>query len=96
MLTYEQAKEIGKDACVDKLGRDFVMQYRDTSCPGCAELGFGVYCFVGVDNSDDRYNYDNPVLTHRPWPYIARCIVRYKTGRIKFLECVVPGDESKN
>ena len=37
MLTYEQAKKIGQEACIDRLGRDFVMKYRDTSCPAFSE-----------------------------------------------------------
>ena len=31
MLTYEAAKKMGIDACVEKLGRDFVKMHKDTS-----------------------------------------------------------------
>ena len=31
MLTYEKAKKIGIDACIDKLGREFVMSHKDTA-----------------------------------------------------------------
>ncbi len=52
MLTFEEAKKIGLNACVDRLGRDFVMKYRDTSCPAYADMEDHAYCFIGVDNSD--------------------------------------------
>ena len=94
MLTYEQAKEIGREACIDRLGREFVMQYRDTSCPAYADMDDHAYCFVGVDNSEGRYGEGVPALTNSSsgstWPYSARCNVRYSDGKIEFLECVVP------
>ena len=31
MLTYESARKIGVEACIDKLGRAFVEKHRDTS-----------------------------------------------------------------
>ena len=32
MLTYGEARRIGADACIDRLGRDFVKQHRDNAC----------------------------------------------------------------
>ena len=34
MLTYEAARRKGVDACIDKLGRDFVLRHQDTSSSG--------------------------------------------------------------
>ena len=91
MLTYEQAKEIGKEACIDRLGRDFVMKYRDTACPAFSDLDDRAYCFVGVDNSDDRYDYSNVTLdSTSKWPFSVECTVKYDNGAIEFLDCVVP------
>ena len=39
MLTYEAARKIGVDACIDKLGRDFVMRYQNTSSSGFGDRG---------------------------------------------------------
>ena len=95
MLTFELAKKIGIDACIDRLGRDFVMKYRDTSSPSYGDVDDYAYCFVGVDNSESRYDLGKPVLTSgtngKPdWPYFASCNVHYDDGSVEFLECVIP------
>ena len=91
MLTYEQAKKKGIDACVDCLGRDFVMKYKDTSCPTFGDMEDRAYCFLGVNNSEDRYD-DRPIILDGgdSWPYSAECTVRYDDGKVEFLECIVP------
>ena len=92
MLTFEQAKKIGIDACVDRLGREFVMKYKDTACPTYGDMGDCVDCFVGVDDSANRYDTERPIMltSGYTWPYSARCTVRYADGEIEFLECIVP------
>ena len=91
MLTYEQAKKIGQEACIDRLGRDFVMKYRDTSCPAFSDMGDYADCFVGVDNTENRYDFSNVTLdSSSKFPYSANCTVRYEDGKVEFLECVVP------
>lgn len=96
MLTFKQAREIGIEACVDRLGRDFVMEYRDTSCPQYADLEDHAYCFVGVDNTENRYDDGPLVLTSvasgsgSSWPYFACCNVSYSDGAIEFLDCMIP------
>ena len=91
MLTFEQAKKIGLDACIDRLGRDFYMKYRDTSSPGYGDMEDRAYCFLGVDNSDNRYDPVPLVLTSKhPFPYIVSCTVRYSDGEIEFLQYVTP------
>ena len=92
MLTYEQATKIGIDACVDRIGRDFVMKYKDTACPCYGDMGEFADCFVGVDNSEGRYGDGKTFKLTSPgkWPYSARCTVRYEDGKIEFLECIVP------
>ena len=50
MLTLEMAKKNGINACIDKLGRDFVLAHRDTSSSAFGEIEDGVFCFVGVDD----------------------------------------------
>ena len=94
MTRYEQAKEIGREACIDRLGRDFIMRYRDTSCPAFADMEDHAYCSVSVDNTETRYDIGRPVLTSKAagsvWPYYAKCNVRYSDGNVEFLDCVVP------
>ena len=91
MLTFEQAKKIGVDACIEKLGRDFVNQFKDTSCDAYADMKDYAYCFVGVDNRENRYGEGVPALTStNKFPYVARCNVRYSDGDISFFDCVLP------
>lgn len=91
MLTYEEARKIGVEACVDRIGRDFVNKYWNSSCPAYADMEDYAYCFLGVDDSDGRNDTDNAKLTSGDhFPYIARCNVRYSDGNIEFLDCVLP------
>ena len=91
MLTYEQAKEIGRNACIYKLGRDFVRQHRDNSSAAFGDRGDYIYCFVGVSNTQDDELDDKLILTsENQFPFIARCTVSYLDGAVDFLECVLP------
>lgn len=43
MITYEKAVEMGIDACIDKIGRDFVTKYKDTSSSAYGDRGDHAY-----------------------------------------------------
>ncbi|MBR6230244.1 MAG: hypothetical protein IKQ97_10945 [Eubacterium sp.] len=91
MITYETARKIGVDACIDKLGRDFVLKHRDTSSSAYGDRGDHAYCFVGVSDVPDEAMDDGLILTSdHKFPYVARCTVSYLDGQVNFLECVLP------
>ena len=91
MLTYEKARQIGVDACIEKLGRDFVTKHQETSSSGFGDRGDHAFCFVGVDDRPEQIMEDELVLTSNgKFPYMARCNVRYSDGQIEFLDCVLP------
>lgn len=92
MLTYEEAREIGLNACIERLGRDFVNRFKDTSCDAYADMEDHAYCFVGVDNRDGRYGDGGvPILNStNSFPFVARCNVRYSDGNISFFDCILP------
>lgn len=91
MLTYEDARKIGVDACINKLGRAFVQKYRDSSTSGGGDREDHAYCYVGVDDRPAPVMKDELFLTSdNPFPYIARCTVRYCDGHVDFLDCVLP------
>ena len=95
MLSYEKPRKIGVDACIEKLGRDFVTKYRDSSCSAYGDRGDHVYCFVGVNDKPLPEMKDELVLTSdSDFPYTARCTVDYLDGKIVFLECVLPGNKA--
>ena len=91
MITYEKAVEMGIDACIDKLGRDFVTKYKDTSSSAYGDRGDHAYCFVGVSDKPEEKMLDGLVLTSdNSFPYVARCTVSYVDGDISFLDCILP------
>ncbi len=96
MLTVHEAKIIGRDACIDKLGRAFVEKYKDDSVAEYGDFSDEgiVFCYVGV--SDKPYENIYPgllVLSESPdrkMPYGVSCNVYLEDGNIEFLECKVP------
>lgn len=95
MLTYEEARKIGIDACVQKIGEDFVNKHEDNLCAGYGDVEDYAYCFLGV--SDQPENLDDGkglVLdSTNKWPYIAKCNVWYLDGRIEFFDCILPQEK---
>ena len=92
MLTLEAAKRTGINACIDKLGRSFVLAHQDTSSSAYGEMEDGVFCFVGVD---DRPIQPKPsdtltLSSETSFPYRVSCNVSLQDGTITFLECVLP------
>lgn len=92
MLTFEEAKKIGLNACIDKLGRDFVMAHRDNGCHGCGENDGSVYCIVEVDDKPYVSPYGGKLVLDSvsKFPYYASCNVSLEDGSITFLEFVLP------
>ena len=92
MLSIETARKIGINACIDRLGRDFVMAHKDCATSAYGENDDGVFCFVGVD--DRHISQDNAstlVLdSHSEFPYRASCSVSLLDGTLNFIECVIP------
>lgn len=87
MMTEEQAKKIGIRACMDKLGYDFCMKYKDNAVSAYGKTEDGkMECFVGA--SDEPYvEPETPCLTsHYRWPYAVRCFVDLHTGAVEFVE----------
>lgn len=91
MLNVETARKIGINACIDKLGRDFVLANKDFATSAYGENGDGVFCFVGVDNKCHAKNRGGLVLdSQSAFPYRVSCNVSLLDGMAKFIECVLP------
>lgn len=96
MLTMENARNLGVNACIDRIGRDFVMKHRSSSTASYTteadELG-NVFCFVGVDDNPPKRNSDPDVLIldrEKKYPYYASCNVNLETERISFVDLEIP------
>ena len=91
MLSYEDARKIGINACIDKLGREFVNKHKDTFCAADEDRGNHIRCFVGVSDKPLPNMSGELVLTSDDhFPYIARGKVSYSNGKIAFLKCILP------
>ena len=91
MLSSKMARKIGINACIDKIGRDFVLAHQDTATSTYGETEDGMYCYVGV--SDAPLPEHEPgvlVLDSVPSPYHASCIVNLESGALPFKDVVCP------
>ena len=77
MLNVEMAIEIGINACIDKLGREFVRTHREQAVAAFAEYENGVFCFVGVDEGTVHENSDTVFILDScsVFPYRVSCYV---------------------
>ena len=94
MLTYAQAKKKGVNACLDKMGRDFVKRHEDTSCAGYGREEEYAFCYVGVDDRPETVDESEDVILddekRAKFPYLVSCNVWYRDGKIEFLDCILP------
>ena len=96
MLSLEDARKLGINACIDKLGRNFVMKYRDSSTSAYgteSDDDDNLFCFVGVDNkSASSLNGSDVIILDNTtkFPFRVSCNVNLKYGTTCFIECVLP------
>ena len=91
MLSYEEARRVGINACIDKIGRDFCEKNRDYSCAWYGDMEKYAYCGVGISDEDSYHPQERLILTHEEdWLYMVLCNVWYEDGRIEFLKCRIP------
>lgn len=94
MLTFEEAKKIGINACIDKIGRDFVKTYRDSGCSCYGEDDGIVYCFVGVDDRPCAVDFSGPIVLddsdEAQFRYFAECEVRMEDGSVTITKFALP------
>jgi len=90
MLNIETARKIGINACIDRLGRDFVMARKEFASSAYGQSDDGVYCFVGVDDPHDAKNYDGALTLDScsVFPYRASCTVDLTDGAVHSMMCV--------
>lgn len=100
MLTAEEARKAGINACIDLIGRDFVEQNKDsaTAAYSLTATKYGaVDCFVGVGDREKRENDGTLVLdSTSKFQYQAVCSVSLIDGMVTFNEdlCIFPKREN--
>jgi hypothetical protein len=92
MLNIEMARKIGINACIEKLGREFVLAHKDRATSAFGECENGVFCFVGVDDGSLSDISNNALIldSHSAFPYRASCNVSLVDGMLSFIECIIP------
>ena len=96
MLTVIEAKIIGRDACIDKLGREFVEKYKENSVAAYGDFSDEgiVFCYIGVSDKPFADTYSGSLILSeeksRKMPYGVSCNVYLKDGSVEFLECSIP------
>ena len=100
MLTVKEAKSIGRDACVDRLGRDFVEKYKENSVAAYGDFSDEgiVFCYVGISDKplEDIYS-GRLVLSESQdgkMPFGVSCNVQLEDGKIEYLECKLPPQDA--
>lgn len=94
MLTREAARKIGINACIDKIGRDFLQKHKDNAvyAYGDGETENSVFCYVGVD--DKPYESKHPDIlvldSESKFPYHASCNVSLMDGTTTFMDYALP------
>ena len=94
MLTIKEAARIGINACIDKIGREFVLANRGNGTSGYGEIEeeHCVYCYVGVD--DKPYTSTHPGVlvldSESKFPYYASCNVSLTDGTTTFIDYALP------
>lgn len=93
----ESAKKIGRDACIEKLGYEFVKQHKENTVFACGLHDEEMFCFVGVNNEEFvSAKTENLVLdSTSQWQYRVSCFVSLKNGAVRFKECIVPEKNNK-
>lgn len=92
MLDDKVARKIGINACIDKLGREFVLAHKERATAAYGKNESGVFCFVGVGDGSAFENNDNALILDScsAFPYRASCNVSLCDGTVSFIECVLP------
>lgn len=88
MLDTETARKIGINACIDRLGRDFVLENKDFTTIAFGESEKSVFCFVGIDKERSSMNSDNALILDScsKFDCKASCNVDLEDGKITFME----------
>lgn len=83
MLTFDEARERGFRACVDRIGYEFCMRNKENIAyaHGTKVENGSLYCWVGVG---DVMNEENKTGKERKYSISASCNVDISNGKVIF------------
>ena len=64
MLTVSEAKKIGRDACIEKIGRAFVEKHKENSVAAYGDFSDEgiVFCYIGVSDKPFTDTYSESLV----------------------------------
>lgn len=81
MLTIDEARQKGLNACIDLLGREFMRQYKHQGCAAWGVTENGVFCFVAISTKEPQ-QYMVMLDSTSKWSCCSECTVSLSTGEI--------------
>jgi len=97
MLTFQEAKVIGRNACIKKIGNEFYEKYRNSTTAAYGNFSDDgvVFCYIGVDDQPIEEIPSEPLILSNeaeknPIPFFASCNVYLENGEVIFLDCSLP------
>lgn len=81
-------EQIGFDALVNAIGRDFIKKHKDAAIFSCGETEKGLYCFIGIDLHPEIRQVTIRESTGE-WDIYASCYV-LENGEVVMDECRLP------
>lgn len=92
MLTYIQAKNVGRAKCFDLLGYEFCMRNKDNALASYSmdEEADDVSFFIGIDTNPDPMDERRIVLDHKEFPFFSHVVVNRLSGEVEVLDKRVP------
>ena len=77
---------IGKNACIERLGKAFVEEHRADACFGTQEMDDKLFCFLGIDLHAD--NRKLRLSNENDWDVYSSCYV--SDGTVELGDCRLP------
>ena len=98
MLDEKEAIKIGINACIDKIGRHFVLSHKDEAVISYGKSDNDVVCFVGVGKVQNNQNKDIYLVldSTSKFEYYAHCKVSLLYGTKVFTDLALPMPNDQN
>lgn len=93
MLSKNEAKKIGINACINKIDPTFFQKYKQNACASWGEYNEKMFCSIGIDSKPCilEKKPSKLILTEDGFQYMVSCEVNMTDGSIEYLECITPG-----
>ncbi len=85
--------QMGREACIFRLGEDFVRKHADSSSFAYSETEDGVWCFLGVDDCPGNKELSDQLILDSKSRFPYRCSCTVSTRGVDYIECIAPSNK---